>query len=232
MAAPAGRINPLPASLEEGPLVEEKEMAACKDIYEDIIVISDEEQERCDGFSLGEFDVDLQSVGQFDGGLGRLGEHVECVDQDGVIFRGRVCGQTSGGCYKDMFRVLQDVWQPGVEDDGAGCDAPRFPGGLSEVTVHREAGRPPGGQSLPVKVRAPLVHRKEGRVKSGAVYPTARESVMPVLPGHGAGSFSEELPSTSWGLGEGVKIKMKNGCILKRRLKNELFPHLLLWSRK
>ncbi|KAJ1217579.1 hypothetical protein NDU88_005173 [Pleurodeles waltl] len=227
IAAPAGRINPLPASLEERPLVEEKEMAACKDIYEDIIVISDEEQERCDGFSLGEVELDLQSVGQFHGGVGKgglrkqsldgglcrefmdgclgsqsalkLGEHVEFVDQDGVIFRGRVCGQASGGGHKGMFRVLQDVWQPSVEDNGAGCDAPRFPGGLSEVKVHQEAGRPSGGQSLPVKVRAPLVHRKEGRVKSGAVHPTARESVMPVLLGHGAGSFSHELPSTSRG---------------------------------
>ncbi|KAJ1163299.1 hypothetical protein NDU88_003759 [Pleurodeles waltl] len=131
MAAPAGRINPLPASLEEGTLLEEKETAAREDICEDFIVISDEEQERCDGFSLGKDEVDLQSVGQFDGGVGKgglrkqsldgglcrefmdgslgsqsalkLGEHVEFVDQDGVIFRGRVCGQASGGGHKGRF---------------------------------------------------------------------------------------------------------------------------------
>ncbi|KAJ1180691.1 hypothetical protein NDU88_005908 [Pleurodeles waltl] len=139
MAAPAGRINPFPASLEERSLAEATEMAAREDFYEEIIVISDEERERCDGFSLG------------------------------------------------------------VEEDGAGCDAHRFTGGRSEVTVHQEACRPSGGQSLPVKVTAPLVHRKEGRVKSGAVYPTARESVVPGLLGHGAGSVLDEQPSTSRG---------------------------------
>ncbi|KAJ1191184.1 hypothetical protein NDU88_000500 [Pleurodeles waltl] len=97
---------------------------------------------------------------------------------------------------------MLDLWQPGVQEDDAGCDAPRFPGRLSEVTVHREAGRPSGGQSLPVKARAPLVHRKEGRVKSGAVYPTAREAVAVCSLGHGAGSVvDDEQPSTSWGTG-------------------------------
>ncbi|KAJ1126230.1 hypothetical protein NDU88_004638 [Pleurodeles waltl] len=225
MAAPAGRIIPLPASLEERPLAAVKKMAA----REEVIIISDEEQERHDGFSLGDVDVALQSVGQFDGGAGKgvlrkqsldrvlcreimdgsfgsqsvlkLGEQMEFVDQDGVIIRGRVCSQTSRGGCRGMAQVLMDFWQPCVEEDGAGCDAPRFPGGLSEVTVHREAGRPSGGQSLPVKVRAPLVHRKEGRVKSGAVYPTARESVAPGSLGHGAGSVFDEQPSTSRGAG-------------------------------
>ncbi|KAJ1169599.1 hypothetical protein NDU88_001490 [Pleurodeles waltl] len=158
MAAPVGRTIPFPASLEERPLAAVKKMAAREEFCEEVIKISDEEQERQDGFSLGDVDVALQSVGQFDGGAG-------------------------------------------VEEDGAGCDAPRFPGGLSEVTVHREAGQPSGGQSLPVKVRAPLVHRKEGRVKSRAVYPTARESVAPGSLGHGAGSVFDEQPSASRGAG-------------------------------
>ncbi|KAJ1082767.1 hypothetical protein NDU88_002932 [Pleurodeles waltl] len=97
---------------------------------------------------------------------------------------------------------MLDLWQPGVQEDDTGCDAPRFPGRLSEVTVHQEAGRPSGGQSLAVKARVPLVHRKEGRVKSGAVYPTAREAVAGCPLGHGADSaLDEEQPSTSWGAG-------------------------------
>ncbi|KAJ1195569.1 hypothetical protein NDU88_004848 [Pleurodeles waltl] len=90
-----------------------------------------------------------------------------------------------------------DAWQRDVEEVGAGCGAPRFQGGLKGLTVHREAGRPSDGQSLPVKARAPLAHRKEERVKSGAAYLTARESAMSQM-GHGAGSL-EEVPSTSRG---------------------------------
>ncbi|KAJ1210115.1 hypothetical protein NDU88_005483 [Pleurodeles waltl] len=69
----------------------------------------------------------------------------------------------------------------------------------SEVTVHRKAGRPAGGQSASVKVGAPLGHRRKGRVKSGAVYPTARESVLSGSLVHGAGSVLDEQPFTSRG---------------------------------
>ncbi|KAJ1206862.1 hypothetical protein NDU88_002255 [Pleurodeles waltl] len=230
MAAPTGKSIPLPVSLEERQLADAKKMAARVESCEEIIIISDEERERHDGVNLGKGDIAVKSVRQFDGGAGedvirelsldrglckesmdgyfgsqnvlKLGEKVEFVDQDGVIIRGMVCGQTSRGGSKGRAQVLMDFWQPGVEEEGAGCDAPRFTGGLSEVTVHREAGRPSGGQSLPVKVRAPLVHRKEGRVKSGAVYPTARESVALCSLGHGAGLvFDDEQPSTSRGAG-------------------------------
>ncbi|KAJ1217983.1 hypothetical protein NDU88_005570 [Pleurodeles waltl] len=229
MAAPAGRIFPLPVSLEERASAAANKMAARVEVCEEVIVISDEEQERHDGLVSGDFDGSLQSVEQYggrvskggvrkqsldsvwcrevlDGNFGsqsvlKLGEQVEFTDQDGVIIRGKVCGQTSGSDHMGMAQVVMDFWQPGVEEDSAGFDAHRFQGGLSEVTVHREAGRPSGGQSLPVKVRAPLGHRNEGRVKSGAVYPTARESVAPGSLGHGAGSVFDGQPSTSRGAG-------------------------------
>ncbi|KAJ1210213.1 hypothetical protein NDU88_005581 [Pleurodeles waltl] len=97
--------------------------------------------------------------------------------------------------------MLEEGPLGGSDEVNSGCDAPRFLGGLSEVTVHREAGQPSGGQSLPVKVRAPLGHRYEGRVKFGAVYLTARESVVSGSLGHGAGSVFDEQPSTSRGAG-------------------------------
>ncbi|KAJ1083452.1 hypothetical protein NDU88_003611 [Pleurodeles waltl] len=52
---------------------------------------------------------------------------------------------------------------------------------------------------MPVKVRAPSGHRLEGRVKSGAVYPTSREPVVPGSLGQGADSVFDEEPSTSRG---------------------------------
>ncbi|KAJ1094323.1 hypothetical protein NDU88_007401 [Pleurodeles waltl] len=220
MAAPSGKAIPLTVSLEKRQLAEAQSMAARVENFEEIIIISDEEQESQDGFNLGKGNIAVPSVSQFekgaredviressfDGGLckesigGHIGsqnvwnldEQVEFVDQDGVIIRGMVCGQTGSGGSRGRAQVLLDFWQPGVEEDNAGCDAPRFLGRLSEVTVHREAGRPSGGQSLPVKARAPLVHRKEGRVKSGAVYPTEREAVAVCSLGHGAGSVFDD----------------------------------------
>ncbi|KAJ1188807.1 hypothetical protein NDU88_005564 [Pleurodeles waltl] len=93
---------------------------------------------------------------------------------------------------------LQSFGQP-AKRVNSGCDAPRFPGGQSESKVHQEAGRPSGGQSVTVKVRAPLGHRREGKVKSGAVYPTARESVLSGPLGQRAGSVFDEQPSTTPG---------------------------------
>ncbi|KAJ1148571.1 hypothetical protein NDU88_001399 [Pleurodeles waltl] len=84
----------------------------------------------------------------------------------------------------------------------AGCDAPRFLGRLSEAAVHQDAGRHAGGQSLQFKARPLLVHRKEERVNSEAVYPTTREAGVRCSLGHSAGSILEdEQPSTSWGAG-------------------------------
>ncbi|KAJ1160065.1 hypothetical protein NDU88_000567 [Pleurodeles waltl] len=191
---------------------------------EEVIFISDEEQEGLEAFGLdvveGELCSDSQFVGGFEGyGLADkellgsfhkevresevvevgldLGELVEFVDQDGSIFKGRVWGKSSGESKKGRFQVLQEVRQRDVEEVGVGCGAPRFQGGLKGLTVHREAGRPSDGQSQPVKARAPLAHREEERVKSGAAHLTTRESAMSLM-GHGAGSL-DEVPSTSRG---------------------------------
>ncbi|KAJ1082624.1 hypothetical protein NDU88_002789 [Pleurodeles waltl] len=191
---------------------------------EEVIFISDEEQEGLEAFGLdvveGELCSDSQFVGGFEGyGLADkellgsfhkevkesevvevgldLGELVEFVDQDGSIFKGRVWGKSSGESKKGRFQVLQEVRQRDVEEVGVGCGAPRFQGGLKGLTVHREAGRPSDGQSQPVKARAPLAHRGEERVKSGAAHLTTRESAMSLM-GHGAGSL-DEVPSTSRG---------------------------------
>ncbi|KAJ1099804.1 hypothetical protein NDU88_004899 [Pleurodeles waltl] len=145
---------------------------------------------------LGSFHKEVKESEVVEVGLD-LGELVEFVDQDGSIFKGRVWGKSSGESKKGRFQVLQEVRQRDVEEVGVGCGAPRFQGGLKGLTVHREAGRPSDGQSQPVKARAPLAHRGEERVKSGAAHLTTRESAMSLM-GHGAGSL-DEVPSTSRG---------------------------------
>ncbi|KAJ1205044.1 hypothetical protein NDU88_000479 [Pleurodeles waltl] len=228
MAAPSEGIFPLPRTLEEGQLDASVKMAVRSEfVGEDVIIISDEETERQDRLRLVEGDNNLLPFGQLGGRVSRcvrgmhsldsdlcrevrdgnfgsqsvfkVGEQVEFVDQAGVVIRGMVCGQTSGDGSIGRAQVLMDFWRAGLDEGNPGYDAHRFSGGLSEVMVHREAGRPAGGQSASVKVRAPLGHRREGRVKSGAVYPTARESVLSGSLGHGAGSVLDEQPSTSRG---------------------------------
>ncbi|KAJ1203104.1 hypothetical protein NDU88_006898 [Pleurodeles waltl] len=225
MAAPIAEGKKVPVSLKL------KRNAADLEVHEhinrsdDVILISDEEQEGFEAFgsefSEGELQSDSQFVAGFEGyglvdkdsvgsfskevrkkslvvqsGLD-VGEQVEFVDQEGVIFKGRLCGKSSGELYKGRFQVLQEVRQRDAEVVGVGCGAPRFQGGPKGLTVHLEAGRPSDGQSRPVKARAPLARRREERVKSGAAYLTARESAMSLM-GHGAGSL-DEVPSTSRG---------------------------------
>ncbi|KAJ1084551.1 hypothetical protein NDU88_004698 [Pleurodeles waltl] len=151
--------------------------------------------------------VRCSSIRSFDGNVSaqnvlHVGEQVDLVDQEGVLVKGLVCGQIGRGASRDKAKVLLDMWQPAFQEVSAGCEAPRCPGRPGDVTVHKDAGRHAGGQSFPVKARAPLVHRKEGRVNSGAVYPTTREAVSRCSLGHGAGSVLEdEQRSTSWGAG-------------------------------
>ncbi|KAJ1103837.1 hypothetical protein NDU88_001258 [Pleurodeles waltl] len=228
MAAPSKRIIPAPGNLEERQLDAAAKMATRKElVVEEVIVISDEEMERQDSGRMEWYDDKLQLVGQLgkrvsrsirgsqsldgslcqevrDGSFGsqsvfKVGEQVEFIDKAGVVIRGVICGETSGDGSIGRAQVLMDFWQAGVDEVNSECDAPRFPGGQSERTVHREAGRPSGGQSLSVKVRAPLGHGREVRVKSGVVYLTAREPVPSGSLGHGTGSVFEEQPSTSRG---------------------------------
>ncbi|KAJ1157048.1 hypothetical protein NDU88_009763 [Pleurodeles waltl] len=216
---------------------------------EEVILISDEEQEGLEAFGLDVVEGELHSDSQFVGGFGGyglvdkellgsfhkevkesevaevgldLGEQVEFVDQDGSIFKGRVWGKSSGELKKGRFQVLQEVRQRDVEEVGVGCGAPRFQGGLRGLTVHREAGRPSDGQSQPVKARAPLAHRGEERVKSGAAYLTARESAMSLM-GHGAGSL-DEVPSTSRGANGRWELQEEEDLDFEEEMEDRALP--------
>ncbi|KAJ1155474.1 hypothetical protein NDU88_008204 [Pleurodeles waltl] len=130
------------------------------------------------------------------------GEQVDFVDQEGVLVKGLVYRQVGKCANRDKEEVLLVRRKPVFEEVSAGCDAPRFSGRPGDLTVHQDAGRHAGGQSFPVKAWAPLIHRKEGRANSGAVYPTTREAGVRCSLGHSAGSILEdEQPSTSWGAG-------------------------------
>ncbi|KAJ1145184.1 hypothetical protein NDU88_011475 [Pleurodeles waltl] len=98
--------------------------------------------------------------------------------------------------------IISDEQADQVEGP-SGCDTSHVLGGHGERSCHRQLGRLAGEQSLPVKVRAPLEHRAEGRVKPGAVYPTSQElaGVVPL----GQRNDSEDVqPSTSRGAGGGL----------------------------
>ncbi|KAJ1155214.1 hypothetical protein NDU88_007949 [Pleurodeles waltl] len=230
MAAPMGKGNSAKSLSTKGFLAEGQKSKEGREQEEDVIVISDEEQAGQEGFGLDESfmaEPDVNSLGKgagvdglressfkrclsirsFEGNVSaenvlHVGEQVNLVDQEGVLVKGLVCGQIGRIVSKDKAGVLLDIWQPTFQEVSSGCDAPRFPDRPGGVTVHQDAGRHAGGQSFPVKARAPLVHRKEGRVNSGAVYPTTREAVARCSLGHGAGSVLEDdQPSTSWGAG-------------------------------
>ncbi|KAJ1145101.1 hypothetical protein NDU88_011393 [Pleurodeles waltl] len=250
IAAPIAEGKKVPVSSKLKRNAADLEASWQIDRSEDVIVISDEEQEGIEAvgleFSEGELQSDSQFVAGFEGygfvdrdsvgsfskevrkkslfaesGLD-LGEQLEFVDQDGVIFKGRLCGKSSGELYKGRFQVLQEVRQRDAEDVGVGCSAPRFQGGLKGLTVHLEAGRPSDGQSRPVKVRAPLAHRKEERVKSGAAYLTARESAMSLM-GHGAGSL-DEVPSTSRGATGRWEIQEEEDLDFEEEMEDRALP--------
>ncbi|KAJ1152790.1 hypothetical protein NDU88_005565 [Pleurodeles waltl] len=85
----------------------------------------------------------------------------------------------------------------------SGCDASHVLGEHGERPSHRQFGRLTGEQSLPVKVRAPLTHQAEGRVKPGAVYPTSRE-LAGVGPLGQRSGLEDVQSSTSQGAGGGL----------------------------
>ncbi|KAJ1117229.1 hypothetical protein NDU88_005429 [Pleurodeles waltl] len=97
----------------------------------------------------------------------QLGEQIELVDTSGAVFKGTVCGERSSSGAMDRAYVSLDFWHPDGGKGPSGCDTSHASSGQGLQASHQRSGR------MPVKVRVPLVHRKEGRVKPGAVYPTS-----------------------------------------------------------
>ncbi|KAJ1209143.1 hypothetical protein NDU88_004521 [Pleurodeles waltl] len=128
----------------------------------------------------------------------QLGEQIELVDQDGNVFKGTVCGERCSSGAIDRTYVSLDLSQHEVGVGPSGCDTSHVSGDHGLQAIHQQSGRIVGEQSLPVKVRAPSLHRLEGSVKPGAVYPTSGEtfgddeSQLSTSRGAGAGSASME----------------------------------------
>ncbi|KAJ1161877.1 hypothetical protein NDU88_002357 [Pleurodeles waltl] len=124
----------------------------------------------------------------------QLGEQIELVDQDGNVFKGTVCGERCSSGAIDRAYVSLDLSIMVVGVGPSGCDTSHVSGEHGLQAIHQRSGRIVGEQSLPVKVRAPSLHRLEGRVKPGAVYPTSGETF----------GVNESEPSTSRGAGGGL----------------------------
>ncbi|KAJ1179113.1 hypothetical protein NDU88_004349 [Pleurodeles waltl] len=124
----------------------------------------------------------------------QLGEQIELVDQDGNVFKGTVCGERCSSGAIDRAYVSLDLSKMVVGVGPSGCDTSHVSGEHGLQAIHQRSGRIVGEQSLPVKVRAPSLHRLEGRVKPGAVYPTSGETF----------GVNESEPSTSRGAGGGL----------------------------
>ncbi|KAJ1153174.1 hypothetical protein NDU88_005936 [Pleurodeles waltl] len=119
---------------------------------------------------------------------------IELVDQDGNVFKGTVCGERCSSGAIDRAYVSLDLSKMVVGVGPSGCDTSHVSGEHGLQAIHQRSGRIVGEQSLPVKVRAPSLHRLEGRVKPGAVYPTSGETF----------GDNESEPSTSRGAGGGL----------------------------
>ncbi|KAJ1188388.1 hypothetical protein NDU88_005149 [Pleurodeles waltl] len=123
----------------------------------------------------------------------QLGEQIEFIDSSGAVFKGTVCGEANRDGSVGRAFVSLDFWQEGSGGGPSGCDTSHAYSGHGAQVRHWRSGRIVGGQSLPVKVRAPSEHREEGRVRSGAVHPTSGENI----------GAADVQPSTSQGAGAG-----------------------------
>ncbi|KAJ1175220.1 hypothetical protein NDU88_000511 [Pleurodeles waltl] len=114
----------------------------------------------------------VQSWGISNQAVLQLVEQIELVDQDGTVLKGTVCGERSSSGAIGRAYVSLDLRHPEVGECPSGCDTSHVSSEHGLQAIHRRSGRIVGEQSVPVKVRVPSVHRLEGRVKPGAVYPT------------------------------------------------------------
>ncbi|KAJ1218183.1 hypothetical protein NDU88_005766 [Pleurodeles waltl] len=182
MAASMGKDISAASLSSKGRLAEGQRLAEGREQEEEVIVISDEEQEGQESFGFVESVIDVPAVSYLGKGAGvdglRESSFERCLSVRSI----------------DGNVGAQNVLHMGEQVDLVNQD---------DVMVKGlDAGRHAGGQSFPVKARAPLAHRKEGRVNSGAAYPTTSEAVARCSLGHSAGSVLEdEQPSTSWGAG-------------------------------
>ncbi|KAJ1151114.1 hypothetical protein NDU88_003901 [Pleurodeles waltl] len=198
MAAPMEKGISGASASEKRILAGTQEATGNREWFEDVIVISDEEQ---DGQEILVW-WKAALMNRISRNVSQEGEQVDFVDQEGVFVKGLVYRQVGKWANRDKEEVLLVRRKPAFAEVSAGCDTPRFSGRPGDLTVHQDAGRHAGGQSFPVKAWVPLIHRKEGRVNSGAVYPMTREAGVRCSLGHSAGSILEdEQPSTSWGAG-------------------------------
>ncbi|KAJ1161282.1 hypothetical protein NDU88_001769 [Pleurodeles waltl] len=107
----------------------------------------------------------------------RAGEQVEFVDEQGTVIRGTISGVSSDGGRLGSAQVRLDLWQQGARAYLSGCKQARVPEQNGLALEGQRLGRP-ADFSVPVGVRAPPAHRFEERVQSGAVRPTARETLV------------------------------------------------------
>ncbi|KAJ1128025.1 hypothetical protein NDU88_006417 [Pleurodeles waltl] len=219
MAAPSEFIQQSAFSVGRRSGVSSRADACVSSIEEDVVVISDEEEEvqvsqvcslakgkrgnlvlsgRKGGSCMqliprvvSPMLYRVQSWGISNQAVLQLGEQIELVDQDGNVLKGTVCGERCSSGAIDRAHVSLDLSQPEVGEGPSGCDTSHVSGEHGLQAIHQRSGRIVGEQSLPVKVRAPSLHRLEGRVKPGAVYPTSGETF----------GDDESQPSTSRGAG-------------------------------
>ncbi|KAJ1189037.1 hypothetical protein NDU88_005789 [Pleurodeles waltl] len=203
MAAPIGFDWQL-SNLDEGRSGSRVSSDAHTEFIKDEVVISDDEDEvqvSQDGAGDQEKGRNLVSVGQQGGrfmqliprvvspmlhrvqswGLSnqavlQLGDQIELLDKGGAFLQGTVCGEKSSSGAMGRAYVSLDVRHPEGGEGPSGCDTAHASGGHGLQAIHWRSGLIVGDQSMPVKVRAPSVHRKEVRVKPGAVYLTSGET--------------------------------------------------------
>ncbi|KAJ1190577.1 hypothetical protein NDU88_007315 [Pleurodeles waltl] len=124
----------------------------------------------------------------------RSGSHVGSDTQTGLVDDEVVVISDEEEEVQEYFSL--DVWHSDGGEGPSGCDTAHASGGHGLQAYHRRSGRIAADQSTQVKVRAPSAHRKEVRVKPGAVYLTSGEKF----------GVADDQPSTSRGAGAGLAV--------------------------
>ncbi|KAJ1100882.1 hypothetical protein NDU88_005957 [Pleurodeles waltl] len=126
----------------------------------------------------------------------RAGEQVDVVagcGSCGSLFSGRFGDEVLGDQLVSKAYGSMDFLQSGAGEGTSGCGTPYALGGHRAKAIYQPSGRMVGDRSVLVKARALSEHQLEERVRSGAVRPTAGDSMR----------TAEVQPSTSQGAGVG-----------------------------